>query len=181
MRSNDIYKASAFVAIAGSLAFAAGCGGSEKTVRASEPSSYRSQYSAEMEEERQEFIDDTRERLTEIDREIGQLQARIQHESEYVLEDERAGWKQDLFELQQEQSDAQARLERARTASPREWEASRGALSVQVDRLEAGLATLGSRISDVFSGDEEREPVRGEDIPESEPMPESEPEEAPEY
>lgn len=141
---------------------------------AKDPTSYGQQYSAELQQERQEFINETEQRLDEVENRIGQLQARLQHERRFVPESQEADWSQELFELQLEQQRARARLERARTSDLEAWEAMRGDLANNVDRLEAALDTVGANIASVFDGDDEqptqdqseRQPVGGQDDPE---------------
>ncbi len=170
-------RAGVLVAIVATAAPLGACSSHSERTQAKEPSSYRGQLRAETERERREFIQDTQERIGDLDREIAQLEERIDHESEFVSEDERAGWKEDLFELRREREDAQARLDRARTASSAEWQASRNDVSLQMDRLEAGIQTLGNRIGRAFSGEpdfeRERVPVRGDEYEGTEPNPPS--------
>jgi TolA-binding protein len=150
------------------LALVVSCGGSNEP-RVDNPKSYQQQFAAELNEERQQFISDTEKRLDKLDNEIGRMQARVEHESQYVSASESAEWKQKLFEQRMEQQKARQELDRARSASPEEWAAMRGGLDKQVDRLEAGLSSMGANISGLFEGDEpktedsERQPVRGQD------------------
>lgn len=157
VRNRFLSLSASILVIAGAVACS-----KDKGPEPRDPSNYGSQFSAELAEERQEFINDTEERLSELDNEIARLKARIQGESQYVSESDRAEWNQDLFELQQDRERAQAELQRARTASAEEWQQMRSNIGIQVDRLESGVRALGSAIGGVFSGGEQ-EPVRGED------------------
>lgn len=118
---------------------------------ASEPSTYGARYSAELEHERSEFVYETQERIDKLDREIRQLQTRIEGESSYVSADQRAEWRQDLFELEQERRGAQAELDRARTASPAEWQEMRSSVGAGVDRVESAVGQLGYTIRTAFA------------------------------
>jgi hypothetical protein len=140
-----------------SAAAAAACGSDRPAVR--DPGSYDQQYAAELDSERQEYIHDKQERLDELDRRIGQLEVRLQHERQYVTPSQAGEWKQDLFELQMEQRKAKAELERARTADEEEWAAMRGGFARQVDRLEASVSAFGSRIGTLFEGDDDGTPA----------------------
>lgn len=118
---------------------------------ASEPSTYGTRYSAELEHERAEFVYETQDRLDKLDREIRQLQTRIEGESAYVTAEQRAEWRQELFELEQERRATQAELERARTASPAEWQEMRGTIGAGLDRVEAAVGQLGYAIRTAFA------------------------------
>jgi TolA-binding protein len=142
---------------AAAVASVVSCGGSSEP-RVENPKSFDQQFSAEMNEERQQFIRDS------------ELQARVDHESQYVQPSESAEWKQQLFEQRQQQQKVRQELERAQTATPEEWQAMRGGLDKEVDRVEAAFAAMGANITGLFKSedeDEERQPVRGRD--ESEP------------
>jgi hypothetical protein len=91
------------------------------------------------------------ERIDKLDREIRQLQTRIDGESQYVSADQRAEWRQDLFELEQDRRAAQASLDRARTASPAEWQEMRSTVGAGVDRVEAAVGQLGYTIRTAFA------------------------------
>jgi Skp family chaperone for outer membrane proteins len=143
------------------------CGGSSEP-RVENPKSFQQQFSAEMNEERQQFIRDSERRLDELDNKVGQLQARVDHESQYVQPSESAEWKQQLFEQRQQQQKVRQELERARNATPEEWQAMRGGLDRAVDRVEAAFSTMGANITGIFESDDkdkdkERQPVRGQD------------------
>jgi TolA-binding protein len=150
---------------AAAIASVVSCGGGSEP-RVENPKSYEQQFSAELNEERQQFIRDSEQRLDELDNKVGQLQARVDHESQYVKASESAEWKQQLFEQRQEQQKVRHELERARTASPEEWQAMRGGLDKEVDRVEAAFAAMGANITGLFKSDDkdkERQPVRGQD------------------
>jgi TolA-binding protein len=119
-----------------------------------EPSTYGARYSAEQEQERAEFMRDTEERVDKLDREIAQLQTRLQHESRFVSAEERAEWRQDLFELEQDRREAQERLNRARNASPEEWREMRGDVASAVDGLESAVGQVGYSIRSAFAREE---------------------------
>ena len=118
---------------------------------ADEPSTYGARYSSELEHERAEFVYQTQERIDKLDREIRQLQVRVDGESPYVSADQRAEWRQDLFELEQERRASQAELDRARTASPAEWRLMRSSIGAGVDRIEAAVGQAGYAIRTAFS------------------------------
>ena len=118
---------------------------------ANEPSTYGARYGSELEHERAEFVYQTQERIDKLDREIRQLQVRIDGESPYVSADQRAEWRQDLFELEQERRASQAELDRARTVSPAEWRQMRGTVGAGVDRVEAAVGQVGYAIRTAFS------------------------------
>jgi hypothetical protein len=150
---------------------AMGCNSPPATAK--NPDSFNQQYHAELNAEREKFIRDTQQRLDRLDNRIAQLHARIDHESQFVSPADAAEWKQELFDLRMEQQKARAELQRAQTVDDQQWEAMRGPLGRQVDRLEAGVSTVGSRIGHLFKSDErppvddhsERQPVSGQDSP----------------
>jgi hypothetical protein len=160
------HAAGVLVAAASVMALVTACGRRDQP-RAQDPASYEQQFAAQNEEAREEFVEETQERISELDREISQIETRIDQESEFVSLSERAQWKDELFELKRQRQDAEARLDRAQSASPEEWQASRDEVSLTIDRLEAGVQTLGNRVGRVFAGepdaDRDREPVRGEE------------------
>lgn len=143
------------------LLLGAGCGAS--TPPPGEPRSMSSYRQTELQAEREDFISDTEERLGELDNEIAHLDVKLQHESRFVDEDQRADWRQEVFERKQEQTRLRAELDRARGASPAEWEAMRGTIGSAVDTLEAGVKMLTDRVTGVFASSEERAPVAGTD------------------
>lgn len=153
---------------AASAAIALACGSDQPAPK--DPTSYDSQYSAELQEERQDFINDTQQRLDQLENQIGQMQARLQHERQFVSSSQAAEWSQRLFELQLEQQQAQARLDRAQSVDLQGWDEMRDGLGNQVDRLEAAVGVVGASIANLFDGDDEneseRQPVRGQDDPE---------------
>jgi len=127
------------------LGICAGCA-SERSAR--EPASYQELKQDELASERDEYIRDTQERLTEVDRDIQHVKAKLEHESEFVSQEKQASWKQDLFELEQDRAELGARLERARSASPSEWEEMRGTLGTATDSLQAGVRKLRVDVSE---------------------------------
>lgn len=133
------------------LAPLAGACASESANR--EPASYQEIRNEELSQERREFIADTRKELDEISNEISRLEARLQHEAQYVEEDERASWSQELFEYKQERDRLRAELERASNASDAEWEEMHGTVPVALDSLEAGITKLSREVSHAFAGD----------------------------
>ena len=141
------------------LAICAGCA-SEQTAR--EPASYQELKQDELASERDEYIRDTQERLTEVDRDIQHVKAKIEHESEFVGKDKQASWKQDLFELEQDRAELGARLERARSASPAEWEEMRGTLGTATDSLQAGARKLRVEVSEAVGLKGESAPTASE-------------------
>jgi hypothetical protein len=116
-----------------------------------EPSSYHAKLDQNLEKERAEFINKTHNRLSEVDRQIGLMQAKIEAESPYVNEDKRADWKQQLFDLRQERRQLEAELKRAQTASLPEWKAMRGNLGVMMDSLEAAVQQMSYEVRTAFS------------------------------
>ena len=138
------------------LAICAGCA-SERA--ANEPASYQELKQEELASERDEYIRETRERLTEVDRDIEHVKTKLEHESKFVDEGERASWKEDLFELEQERAELGARLERARTASPAEWEEMRGTLGAATDALQAGVQKLRVEVSDALALNDDSAPA----------------------
>lgn len=147
-------------------ATATGCASSNEQSRQGIPSMYSNKMDAELSTERQEFITEKQEDLEEIKTEIARLETRLQHEAQYVDADQKAEWSQDLFELKRDQADARARLEHAQNASPEEWDEMRGFFGKTIDRLEAGVSTLGGQIEQITGAEGqvegERQPVRGD-------------------
>ena len=141
------------------LAFCAGCA-SDRTAR--EPASYQELKQDELASERDEYIRDTQERLTEVDRDIQHVKAKLEHESEFVGQEKQASWKQDLFELEQDRAELGARLDRARSASPAEWEEMRGTLGTATDSLQAGVRKLRADVSEAMGLDRETAPTATE-------------------
>lgn len=137
------------------LAICAGCASERAT---NEPASYQELKQQELASERDEYIRETRERLTEVDRDIEHVKTKLEHESKFVDEGERANWKEDLFELEQERAELGARLERARNASPAEWEEMRGTLGAATDALQAGVQKLRVEVSDALAMNEDAAP-----------------------
>jgi len=162
----------AAILLAGGLA--AGCADPPEP---REPSTYGQHLDAELAEERQEYINDQQQRIDDLQREIGRLEARLDGEAEFVEQEQLAEWKQELFEARVELNDAEARLQRARTASDAEWREMRGNLGITIDRAQAAVGQVGYAMRSLFAGDseqqpadeDEREPVGGEDAPERDP------------
>ena len=140
-----------------------GCASSNEQGRQGVPTMYGNKMDAELQNERQEFITEKQQELREIETEINRLEARIQGEAQYVDAEQRAEWNQELFELKQERQDLQARLSRAQSASPEEWNEMRGFFGKSIDRLEAGVSTLGGQIEQLTGPEGERQPVSGEE------------------
>lgn len=143
------------------LALAAAAVGCASDTANREPASFQEYQNEELSTERQQFIKDTQQELDEVSNEIGRLEVRLQHESQYVDQDQQASWSQELFELKQEQQRMQAQLERARTASDAEWEEMRGTFGVAVDSLQAGVTKVSREIAHVFAGDEDQKGSSG--------------------
>ena len=135
------------------LTGALGCASSQATEQAENPS-YSELREAELRSERQEFINDTQERLSTIETDINRLQARLDHEAQYVDASKRADWSQELFELKRERERLQAELNRAQTASDEEWEEMRGTLAGWVDSLQAGVAKASNEISEAVTSEQ---------------------------
>lgn len=130
----------------GSLVFSLGCGGSQ-TSKQAEPPSFTEYQQRELEAERKEFIADGRTRLDKLDNDIGLLETKLEHEAQYVDEQKRAEWSQQLFENRQEKQRLEAELQRAQTASAAEWAEMRGTFGRSVDTVEASIAKIGAEIS----------------------------------
>lgn len=141
------------------LCICAGCA-SERTAR--EPASYQELKQDELASERDEYIRDTQARLTEVDRDIQHVKAKLEYESEFVDKQQQASWKQDLFELEQDRAELGARLDRARSASPAEWEEMRGTLGTATDSLQAGVRKLRMDVSEAIGLKGESAPVASE-------------------
>jgi len=141
------------------LCICAGCA-SEHSAR--EPASYQQLKQDELASERDEYIRDTQERLTEVDRDIQHVKAKLSAESEFVDKDQQASWRQDLFELEQDRSELGARLDRARSASPEEWEEMRGTLGTAADSLQAGVRKLRMEVSEAIGLKGETAPTASE-------------------
>lgn len=120
-----------------------------------EPPSYQEMKQDELDSERREFIEDTQQRLGEVEREREHLSVKLKHESKFVDAEERAAWSQELFELGQERERLQAELERARTANDEEWKQMRGDIGVATDSLQAAMAKLSADVSAGVSSDPE--------------------------
>lgn len=127
------------------LGLCVGCASERAT---NEPASFQQLKQEELASEREDYIEDTQERLKEVDRDVEHVKAKLEHESKFVDVDQRASWKQDLFELEQERAELGARLERARTASPEEWEEMRGTLGTSTDALQAGIRKLRMEVAE---------------------------------
>lgn len=138
--------------LAAALAF--GCA-SQKSNTERQADSYAQLKQDELESERREFIRERQEQLNELDTQISRLEARLQHEAEFVDAAEKAEWDQDLFELRQDQGRAQAELDRASQATPEQWAQMRGDLGVTVDSLQASVNKAGSEITGLFRSDDE--------------------------
>ena len=145
-----------FIAGASLVAVASGCS-SEKTVR--EPASFTQYRQSEIEAERQEFIGESRARLDKLDREIAHLEAKLQHESQFVDAEQRAEWSQDLFEKKQKQGELRAELYRAQTVSSEEWKEMRGNVGTALDSMEAGVKKVRDEIMARVGGEDEEEPA----------------------
>ena len=144
------------------LALSTSCAGERTT---NQPPIYQELKQEELASERDDYIDDTQQRLQEVDRDIEHVKAKLEHESNFVDEDQRAEWKQDLFELEQERADLGARLDRARTASPEEWEEMRGTLGTSTDALQAGIRKLRVEVSDAVGLDQDTAPSTAQATP----------------
>lgn len=138
------------------LCVAAGCA-SQTAPEAEDPSdpSFDELKSHELDSERQQFIDDRREQLAEVSKEMEEVRSKLDGPSK-SNEAQRADWSNRLFELEQQQNQLRAELDRAEQASDEEWKAMRGDLRVAIDTLQAGVAKLGSEISNVVSSDERK-------------------------
>jgi hypothetical protein len=141
-----------FIAGASLVAVASGCS-SDSTVR--KPASYSQYRQSEIEAERQEFVSEGRARLDKLDREIALLEAKLQHESQFVDAEQRAEWSQDLFEKKQKQGELRAELYRAQTVSAEEWKEMRGNVGTALDSMEAGVKKIRDEIMARVSGEEE--------------------------
>jgi Skp family chaperone for outer membrane proteins len=106
---------------------------------------------AEIESERQQFIDGARERVANLTREMNDLEDRADKDSPYASADERAEWSQQLFELKQQRARLEAELDRAHTATAEEWKAMRGPLGRTLDTLEAAAQKLRHDVPVIFA------------------------------
>ncbi|HEY6725979.1 MAG TPA: hypothetical protein VI197_18220, partial [Polyangiaceae bacterium] len=70
------------------------CAGCASERAANEPASYQELKQEELASERDEYIQETRERLSEVDRDIEHVKAKLEHESKFVDEGQRASWKE---------------------------------------------------------------------------------------
>src|SRR5690606_40462139 len=94
---------------------------------------------------------ETGKRLDELSIEIGRLSAKLEHEANFVDEEERATWSQELFELEQERNRLEGELARAKTSDEAEWKEMRGGFGVAVDSLQAGVQKLSNDVSEVVT------------------------------
>ena len=131
-------------------ALAVSCGSNNQNNGDRQTAPYGQLRQEESAAERREFIAAQREELDELGIEIARMDARLQHEGQYVDAEQRAEWSQELFELRQRQTRARAELERAQNATPAEWAAMRGALGNAVDSLQAGVGKLAGEMGDLF-------------------------------
>src|SRR5690606_4514656 len=98
----------------------------------------------------------TRQDLAEVEREMQHLDAKLQHEKQFVDASQQASWSQELFELRQEKQKLEARLERAQRASPEraspeEWVEMRGQIGGAVDTLQAGVRKVQAEVSQALA------------------------------
>jgi hypothetical protein len=150
---------------------AIGCGRSPQhpephAPRADTPWFEEPAYAAEMEGERQDFIAKTDERLGELDRDIGWLEARIDDSTSGITEPERRQTKQDLVGLRIQAAKTGDQLEHAWASSPDEWQALRETIARDLTQLETRIATIAGRFEtrvDDHELDGEREPTGGRD------------------
>jgi hypothetical protein len=137
-------------------ALAAGCGSNNETNSDRQTNSYTQLRQQEAASERQDFIRDREKQLDELDNQIARMDARLDHEAQYVDARQRAEWSQRLFELREEQHRTRAELERAQTATPEEWHEMRGTLGNAVDSIDARVKKLGGEMSGLFSSDDSK-------------------------
>lgn len=142
------------VSAAALLALGVGCSSTNQSNGDRQTTAYSQLRQEESASERQEFIAAHREELKELETEIARMEARLQHEGQYVDAEQRAEWSQELFELRQQQNQARAELERAQNATPAEWAEMRGALGNAVDSLQAGVGKLAREMGDLFESEE---------------------------
>lgn len=134
---------------------AAGCASQNETNGDQQTNSYSQIRERELASERQEFIAEQQEQLNSLDNQISRLEARLQHEAQYVDASQQAEWSQRLFELRQQQNRAQAELERAKNATPAEWAEMRGTVGSTVDSIEAGIDKLMVEAGELVGSDRE--------------------------
>lgn len=132
------------------LVFSLGCGGSQ-TQKASTTPSFSEYQQRELESERKEFIAEGRKRLDKLESDIALLETKIEHESKFVDEQQRAKWSQELFEDRQEKMRLEAELARAKNASAAEWAQMRGTFGRAVDTVEASIAKIGAEIGQALA------------------------------
>lgn len=145
------------ICMAGALAsaIALGCASQKSNTDSATNESFSQLQQQELASEREEFIKERREQLDGLDNEISRLEARLEHEAEFVDAEQKAVWSQELFELRQEHRQAKAELERAQDASPEEWAEMRGGFGHAVDTLQAAVDKAGMEVSQLFSSDEQ--------------------------
>ena len=115
------------------------------------PPSYQELQQQELSAERDEYIRETRERLSELDTDVQHMKAKLEHEKQFVDADQRASWSQELFNLEQEEAQLEAQLQRAQTATPQEWQQMRGTIGTATDSLQAGLNKLRAEVSQALA------------------------------
>jgi hypothetical protein len=133
---------------------AAGCSSERAN---SEPPSYQEIKEDELDSERQEFINETQQRLGEVEREREHLAVKLKHEAKFVDAEERAVWSQELFDLGQERERLHGELERAQTTNNEEWKQMRGDIGVATDSLQAAMSKLSAEVSSGMSSNAEAE------------------------
>lgn len=138
------------------LGLAVGCAPSRPPAQVSTDQSFAAYQNAEIESERQEFVEAKSKQLQDVDAEIGRLEAKLTYEASYANAPKRAEWSQRLWELRQKKEKLTAELDRAKTASPLEWRDMRGTLAVAVDTLQADANKIGVDIGRLFSSPEPR-------------------------
>jgi TolA-binding protein len=153
------------VALFGALLLMTGCSGAEAP-EARHPGSDPDELSASMERDRQAFVTDKHDRVDELEQRIRRLRVRIDAQSEVISAETLADWNHELLELEREQADAEARIERLSNAPRLEWLASRDGIAYQVGRLERSVTSLEANVTRAApdeAADGERVPVRGAD------------------
>lgn len=101
---------------------ARGCGRERTENRAP---SFQALKQQELRLERNEYIQERRERLSEVAWAMERIQAKLNQQSPFMDESRRATWRQQLNDLRQEKARLKTRIERARASSPEQWQAMR--------------------------------------------------------
>jgi DNA repair exonuclease SbcCD ATPase subunit len=109
--------------------------------------SYEAVQSAEFESEREAFIADRRQQISEVSEQMADLRAKLAEPSDSADVHQRAEWSKALFELEQERDRLDAELDRAQRANDEDWQALQGDVPVALDLLQADVTKLGDAVT----------------------------------